>query len=353
MAAPKGIKAVGWLARRTKEQRGGNAPQPDGFDRSAPDGLALWRDAYLESLRVRNYSPETIEGRVFALKFFLAWSAERDLKLASQITRPILEAYQRSLSRYTRPNGRPLSWTTQRGKLGTLKDFFRWLTKQNVLLHNPASELEMPRMEKRLPQEVLSLVEVDKLLALPNVLDPLGVRDRAMLEVFYSTGMRRTELCRLELPDFNADRRTLHIRQGKGKKDRMVPVGERAIEWIERYLRESRPRLCLDTRTQTLFLTGYGDAFNPDVVSRCVTEWMQKAGIAKKGSCHLLRHTCATHMLEGGADIRYIQQLLGHEKLDATAIYTEVSIKQLQEVHARCHPAGRPPSRKPTQGIES
>jgi integrase/recombinase XerD len=221
------------------------------------------------------------------------------------------------------------------------------------LLHNPASELEMPRMEKRLPQEVLSLVEVDKLLALPNVLDPLGVRDRAMLEVFYSTGMRRTELCRLELPDFNADRRTLHIRQGKGKKDRMVPVGERAIEWIERYLRESRPRLCLDTRTQTLFLTGYGDAFNPDVVSRCVTEWMQKAGIAKKGSCHLLRHTCATHMLEGGADIRYIQQLLGHEKLDATAIYTEVSIKQLQEVHTRCHPAGRPPSRKPTQGIES
>ena len=353
MAAPKGIKAVAWLARRTKEQRGGNAPQPDGFDRSAPDGLALWRDTYLESLRVRNYSPETIEGRVFALKFFLAWSAERDLKLASQITRPILEAYQRSLSRYTRTNGRPLSWTTQRGKLGTLKDFFRWLTKQNVLLHNPASELEMPRMEKRLPQEVLSLVEVDKLLALPNVLDPLGVRDRAMLEVFYSTGMRRTELCRLELPDFNADRRTLHIRQGKGKKDRMVPVGERAIEWIERYLRESRPRLCLDTRTQTLFLTGYGEAFNPDVVSRCVTEWMQKAGIAKKGSCHLLRHTCATHMLEGGADIRYIQQLLGHEKLDTTAIYTEVSIKQLQEVHARCHPAGRPSSLTPTQGIES
>jgi integrase/recombinase XerD len=190
-------------------------------------------------------------------------------------------------------------------------------------------------------------------LAVPNVLDPLGVRDRAMLEVFYSTGMRRTELCRLELPDFNAERRTLHIRQGKGKKDRMVPVGERAVAWLGRYLREARPRLCLDTRTQTLFLTGYGDAFNPDVISRRVTEWMQKAGIAKKGSCHLLRHTCATHMLEGGADIRYIQQLLGHEKLDTTAIYTEVSIKQLQEVHARCHPAGRDAATKPAAGIES
>lgn len=120
-----------------------------------------------------------------------------------------------------------------------------------------------------------------------------------------------------------------------------VPIGQRAALWVERYLQETRPRLCLDTRTQALFLTGYGGPFNPDVLSRMVTEWVEKAGLPKKGSCHLLRHTCATHMLEGGADIRYIQQLLGHEKLDTTAIYTEVSIKQLQEVHARCHPSSR------------
>ena len=116
-------------------------------------------------------------------------------------------------------------------------------------------------------------------------------------------------------------------------------MGARAIHWLERYLAEVRPRLCLDTRETALFLTGYGGPFNPDVVSRMVREWMESLGI--KGSCHLLRHTCATHMLEGGADIRFIQQLLGHAKLDTTAIYTEVSIKQLQEVHARCHPAGQ------------
>jgi len=341
MAAPKGIKAVEWLARRTPEQRGGNAPQPDHFDRSTPDALALWRDAYLEALQARNYAEGTIEGRTFDLKFFLAWAEERDLKQASQITRPILEAFQRSLWRYTRPDGQRLGWTTQRTRLGTIKDFFRWLTKQNVILHNPASELEMPRPEKRLPQEVLSLSEVERLLAVPNVADPLGIRDRAMLELFYSTGMRRTELCRLELPDLHTERRTVHIRKGKGKRDRMVPIGQRAAYWVEHYLRETRPRLCLDTRTQALFLTGYGGPFNPDVVSRMVSAWMEQAGLPKKGSCHLLRHTCATHMLEGGADIRYIQQLLGHEKLDTTAIYTEVSIKQLQEVHARCHPAAR------------
>ena len=341
MAAPKGIKAVEWLARRAKEQRGGNRPHRDTFDRSAPDALALWRDAYLESLAARNYSPGTLQGRHDALKVFLAWAAERDLTRASQITRPILESYQRWLWRCTKANGQRLGWSTQRNRLGILKDFFRWLTRQDVILHNPASELELPRMEKRLPQDVLTLAEVERLLAVPDANDPLGVRDRAMLELFYSTGLRRTELCRLELPDLNPERRTLHVRLGKGKKDRVVPVGARAVAWLERYLKEVRPRLCLDTRTQALFLTGYGDAFNPDVLSRRVSAWLKRAGLKRKGCCHVLRHSCATHMLENGADIRFIQQLLGHEKLDTTAIYTEVSIKQLQEVHARCHPTAK------------
>jgi len=343
MAAPKGIKAVEWLSRRAKKQRGGNAPKQDHFERSAPDALALWRDAYLESLGARNYSEGTLEGRRDALKVFLAWAAERELTRASQITRPILESFQRWLWRCTKANGQRLGWSTQRNRLGILKDFFRWLTRQDVILHNPASELELPRPEKRLPQEVLSLAEVQRLLAIPDTSDPLGVRDRAMLELFYSTGLRRTELCQLELPDLNTERLTLHVRLGKGKKDRMVPVGGRAVAWLERYLKEVRPRLCLDTRTQALFLTGYGEAFNPDVLSRMVSAWLRQAGLKRKGCCHVLRHSCATHMLENGADIRFIQQLLGHEKLDTTAIYTEVSIKQLQEVHARCHPTARMP----------
>ena len=259
MSAPKGIAAVAWLARRSKEQRGGNAPKPDGFERGTPDALALWRDAYLESLASRNYSPGTLEGRRDALKMFLGWAAERDLKQAGQITRPILENFQRCLWRHQKPNGQRLGWSTQRNRLGILKDFFRWLTRQNVILHNPASELELPRMEKRLPQEALSPGELARLLAIPDVADPLGVRDRAMLELFYSCGLRRAELCQLQLADLHAERRTLRV-FGKGKKDRIVPVGGRALQWVERYLPEVRPRLCLDTRTQALFLTGYGGA---------------------------------------------------------------------------------------------
>ena len=225
--------------------------------------------------------------------------------------------------------------------LNRLKHWFSWLTRANVLLHNPASELEMPRSEARLPSVGLSHAQMKRLLSVPKTSDPLGVRDRAMLELFYSCGLRRSELCRLECSHYNGERRTLLVRQGKGKKDRMLPIGETAMAWLEKYLSEVRERLCIDTRTQTLFLTCYGGAFNPDVVSRMMSSWMKEAGLQGLGSCHVLRHTCATHMLEGGANIRYIQQLLGHASLETTSIYTQVSIRALQEVHARCHPSGR------------
>ena len=341
MAGHKGFAAIPNLARRDKARRGGQGKHPDTYERGAPDALGLWHDTYLESLAARNYAASTIEHRRHALKLFFNWASERDLTRAGQITRPILENFQRWLWRYQKPDGRRMGWSTQRERIGTLKDFFRWLTRQNVIVHNPASELELPRPEKRLPQDVLTPSEIERLLAVPDINDPLGVRDRAMLELFYSTGLRRSELCGLDLSDIHTERRTIHVRQGKGKRDRIVPVGARALGWIERYLAEVRPRLCLDTRTQALFLSGYGEGFHPDVISRMVRRWLSQAGLKRKGCCHVLRHSCATHMLENGADIRFIQQLLGHRKLDTTAIYTEVSIKQLQEVHARCHPTAQ------------
>lgn len=339
----KGIAGAALLGMRAMrgEWSSGRAPQPNRFDRSAPDALASCQEAYAESLKSRNYSEPTVRSRTDDLRLFIGWAADRDVGKAGEVTRPILEAYQRWLWRYRKANGEPLGWGTQRQRLSALKDWFRWLTRQNVLLHNPASELEMPRKEKRLPKQALSIAEVEKLMSMPDATDPLGVRDRAILELFYSTGIRRAELCRLEVTALNALRRTLTVRQGKGHKDRVVPVGARALAWVQRYLDEVRPRLALDVKTQTVFLTGFGEGFHPVSMSRQVTAYFKKAGYGRRGSCHLLRHTCATHMLEGGADIRYIQQLLGHESLETTAIYTEVSITQLLEVHARCHPASR------------
>jgi integrase/recombinase XerD len=328
------------LRHRAQDKRGGNSAieLPTG----APGTLAHHAAAYLENLAVRNYTADTIEGRKDALKVFLHWTNDRDLTNPTSITKPILESYQRHLWRWRKTNGKPLGISTQRSRLGTVKDFFAYLVKSNHIPANPASELEMPRPEKRLPKEPLGLHQIESVIAVPNINDPLGLRDRAMLELFYSAGLRRSELARLTLHDLNSERQTLQIRQGKNHKDRVVPVGLRALKWLERYLEESRPRLALDAQQPALFLTSYGEPFNPDVLSRMVTQFIKKAEIDRPGSCHLLRHTCATHMLEGGADIRFIQQLLGHEKLETTAIYTQVSIEQLKAVHSKTHPAERP-----------
>ena len=338
----RGIAATKHLRLRSRSQRGGNARQALLFDRTNPENMADYADSYLEWLEVRNYTPDTIEGRRYALDIFLEWCQDRELIRAADVTKPILESYMRFLHRYRKPNGKPLGFSSQRGRISAVRDFFRWLCRGNHLLYNPASELELPRPEKRLPEEPLSVSQVETILCQPDLDDPLGVCDRAIMELFYSCGMCRSELTRLEFTDLNRERRTVQIRQGKGKKDRVVPVGKRALAWLERYLEDVRPQLTMKATESALFLSSYGEAFNPDVLSRKVAKYIKKADIGRQGSCHLFRHTCATHMLEGGADIRFIQQLLGHEKLETTQIYTEVSIKQLQEVHERTHPAKLP-----------
>lgn len=339
MAGSKGIAARKHLRGRSKAKRGGQSRTEVEFPRDDPQNLADHADSYLDYLAVRHYTETTIEGRRYSLDAFLRWCLERDLVRADEVTLPILESYARHLFRFRKPNGKPLSNSSQRARLTGVKELFRWLCRNHHILYNPASELEMPRKEKRLPEEPLSIVQVESILSQPDIDDPLGVRDRAVMELFYSTGMRRSELTGLQVFSVNQERQTVQIRQGKGRKDRVVPIGARALSWLERYLVDVRPVLMFDPQETALFLTSYGEAFNSDVLSRKVSKYIKEADIGRLGSCHLFRHTCATHMLEGGADIRFIQQLLGHEKLETTQIYTEVSIQQLLEVHARTHPA--------------
>ena len=338
---PKGYKA----ARRMREwadKKGGLSGTPKSFDYSDAGTLARRADEYFGSLAVKNHSITGIETRKRRMDRFLQWTQDRELRRPEEITRSILESFQRHLWRFRKPDGSPLGISTQQGYLYTLRAFFAWLVRQRYLEANPASELEPPRAETRLPVEALTIKEVEALLSVPDISDPLGIRDRAMLELFYSTGIRRAELAKLRLQDLNRDHRRLRV-MGKGKKERVVPVGHRALTWVLKYLDDVRPLLALALTERTLFLTGYGGGFSPDSLGRLITRYFQNAGFDRKGSCHLLRHTCASHMLEGGADVRYIQQLLGHANLDTTAIYTQVGIHQLQAVHARCHPSGREP----------
>jgi len=332
----KGIGAANFMKHRRK---GGLAPQDDGLDRSTPNTLASLTDAWQTRLEERNYSPRTLDMNRGALSQFLKWAQDRDLTDPKTITKPHLESFQRHLWRHQKKgSGQPLAVNTQRQRLGAIQRLFAHLCKSNHIPANPAADLDLPRQTpKQLPRG-LSRQQTLDLLAIPDTRDPLGIRDRAILELLYTTGIRRAELARLDLADLDPADATLHIRQGKGGKSRLVPVGQTALEWIQKYQRETRPRLQLDLTEQALFLSGYGTR----VTTGHLTDWMKKtlkkAGIEKPGACHLMRHSCATHMLENGADIRLIQQLLGHAKLDTTSGYTQVAITHLREVHARTHP---------------
>jgi integrase/recombinase XerD len=296
---------------------------------------------YLEALRIKNYSERTVENRESYLGFFIAWCEARGIGRPQEVTKPILDRYQRHLFHMRKPSGQPLTFSAQLQRLTPVRAYFKWLTRSNVLLWNPASELDLPRQEKRLPKHVLTAEEADRVLDQPNVADPIGLRDRAILETLYSTGIRRMEVIHLLVYDLDAERGTLMVRQGKGKKDRMVPIGERAIAWTAKYVSEARPALVMPPDEGVLFLTQEGDALSPERLTQLVREYVLAAETGKSGSCHLFRHTCATLMLEGGADIRYIQELLGHVELSTTQIYTQVSIRRLKAVHALTHPSAK------------
>jgi integrase/recombinase XerD len=299
---------------------------------------ALMRE-HLRSLEVRNYSEFTVKGRAGHIRFFLDWLKERGITDPIEVTRPVLERYQRHLFYSRKKNGEPLSFSSQHARLVPLRVWFRWMTRQNHILHNPASEIDLPRLGRTLPKVILSAQEVEQIMTLCDVEEPIGLRDRALLEVLYSTGMRRLEIVRLKLLDLQLDRGLILVNQGKGSKDRYVPIGARAAAWLEKYIREGRPQLVSEPDDFTVFLTAQGEPFSRDHLTFAVRERIEAAKLGKGGACHLFRHTMATLMHENGADIRHIQAILGHEDIRTTQIYTQVAIRALQQIHAATHPA--------------
>ena len=310
-------------------------------DPTDPRGFSTMASQYLEWMAIKNYSPRTVENRHLYLGYFITWCEERGVTRPQEVTKPILERYARWLYHLRREDGRPLSFRAQHSRLVPVRAFFKWAARQNLLLFNAASELELPKLEQRLPKAVLTAAEADQVLNQPDVEDVLGVRDRSILEVLYSTGMRRAEVIGLGRYDLDVDRGTVMVRQGKGRKDRMIPIGERALAWLDRYVTEVRPELVVEPDDGTLFLTNEGTPFTPSRMTQLVRGYVVAAELGKSGACHLFRHTMATLMLEGGADIRFIQQMLGHAKLETTQIYTQVSIRQLKKIHSATHPGAR------------
>ncbi len=270
---------------------------------------------------------------------FLRWISERGIDSIDEVTSETAEAYRRYLFHArNKSTGKPLSFGYQASCLCTVKRWFAWLVDANWLAIDPTLKLKLPRDGKRLPMGHLTLSQVETVLNQADVTTPLGIRDRAIMETFYSTGIRRLELVNLQLYEINRENRLLTIRQGKGCKDRVVPIGDRALGWIDKWVCDIRPEI-LQEPTDRLFLTSLGNPFHPVVLSTLVKTYLDSAGIDGRGSCHRFRHTAATLMLENGADLRSLQTMLGHENLNTTQVYTHITIKRLREVHDATHPA--------------
>ena len=220
--------------------------------------------------------------------------------------------------------------------LSSIRGFYRFLNTEEVIAVNPTADLGTPRVKRKLP-EVLSIEEVDKLMQQPNVMLTLGLRDRAMLELMYGTGLRVSELLSLQLEDINLVAGFVRC-LGKGRKERIVPINQIAIDWIERYLARSRNSLVKRKAERCLFVNAHGRPMSRQGFFKLLLGYGEKSGIKKEITPHTLRHSFATHLLENGADLRSVQEMLGHADISTTQIYTHLTTSRLREVYQQCHP---------------
>lgn len=274
-----------------KPHRGIYHPPDQAVGAADPDSIWNHMRRFTQWQEEHHYSHHTIETRERTLRVFAVWAAERGLIRVQEITKPILERWQRHLFLYRKADGEPLAVRSQIAHIHPIKAFFRWLARQNHILYNPASELEMPRIGRRLPKHVMTIAEAEKVLSMPNLRLAMGVRDRAMLETLYSTGVRRQELVDLNMYDIDKDRGVLMVRQGKGDKDRIIPIGARALAWIDKYLDDIRPDLASGADDGTLFLSHTGQPLGVERLAEIVRECVVDSGIGKRGSCHMLGNT--------------------------------------------------------------
>jgi integrase/recombinase XerD len=223
-------------------------------------------------------------------------------------------------------------------QLSSFRRFYRYLLREGLISDDPTAQIAMPKIGRSLPQS-LTEDEVDALLAAPNVTEPLGHRDRAMLEVLYATGVRVSELINLKMLQLNLNQGVLRI-IGKGDRERLIPLGDEAQDWLREFITGPRVEILLERQTDYLFPTRRGDRMTRQAFWHIIKRYAKKAGIDKKLSPHTVRHAFATHLLNNGADLRVVQLLLGHSDVSTTQIYTHVARERMKELHSRHHPRG-------------
>ncbi len=290
-------------------------------------------DQFIHYLIVeKGLSKNTIEAYGHNINRFLDFLLAKRIQEIKDISKLDLRAFLQFLKR------KDLSSRSIARNLVSIRMFLRFLQQEGILEINPAEEIESPKTTKTLP-EVLSLQEVERLLEQPDTQTTLGVRDRAMLEILYATGMRVSELTRLPLHQINLEGGYVLL-YGKGSKERIVPLGAEAMRRVGDYLERSRELLAKGRESLFLFISRSGKPMSRQQFWKNIKAYGRKAGIKKRITPHLIRHSFASHLLEGGADLRSVQMMLGHVDISTTQIYTHVTGERLKKIHQRYHPRG-------------
>ncbi|MFA5143998.1 MAG: tyrosine-type recombinase/integrase [Candidatus Omnitrophota bacterium] len=297
--------------------------------------------------KLQGYADGSIHQYVTYMKEFLQYIKEKSIEKLSEVTPEVISKYQLYLStvKRKRPDKKNLSMITQIHKIVAIMHFFRFLVREKNYLYDPTSHIKLRTPPRKRVREVLSKKEMLRLLNAPNPETPLGLRDKALLELYYSCGIRNTESRMLTVKDADLENRLVRIRFPKGGGDQggdqTVPIGRIAALYIDEYIRNARPKLLKNDLEETLFLSKNGKPLSDGMPAHIVQKYAAIAKINRKTDAHTLRHTCGTHLYDNGADIRCIQELLRHKSLDTTQIYIDVKATKLRKVLEKTHPRER------------
>jgi integrase/recombinase XerD len=301
------------------------------------------RSEMLAGLRVRNYSPTSLAQYERDLGIFFRFLEEAGVNDLKAVGRETLKAFQLHLAEKKTPKGQPFTWGTRSAYFRAVRRLFDHLEKTRAIFLNPAQFIHDGKRVQRLPSQVMSEEEVEKMMAVPDLATPAGFRDRTIMEVFYSTGLRIAEMMALKVGDIDLQEKTVRVNHGKGAKDRVVPIGEKACEFVGKYLQEVRP-LFLKRREeepQALWISKKGQPLSQIIVQASVRHYSKRAGMPERVTPHGFRHAFATHLLRHGADIHAVSKMLGHASVRITQLYTHLAAVDVKKAHEETHPRER------------
>ena len=292
-------------------------------------------EPYVLSLATCGYAEATCRDRRGHLARFAAFLEGRDEDELACVTKNVIDDYMMHLA----SGLAPLSARTRNLRIVTLRGFFAWLHEHDLIADDPSATIPYGRQPERLPRTLPTVEVVEKLLAVPDPRSLVGYRDRVVLELLYQSGLRVGELCALDVSDLDLTNGFAQVRRGKGGRGRVVPIGKLAVELVTNYLAHVRPKMA-NASERALIVGRNGPRLSTRGVGRLIDRCAKRVGLEGEVTPHVLRHTCATHMLRGGANIRHLQEMLGHASIESTQIYTRVTVEELRDVHARFHPRG-------------